>query len=137
MSAIVTPEQRDALYDQILDQLSGIGDIEIAIQAEKFENAERLSLEFSDYLQLLLNIGFGESDGEPVELTLAPEVVRRAFVRLRDLAAGFAASQESELVEMRQIADRSRLLTEACTSVFDELGDSSESDPQPDPTTVE
>ncbi len=34
MSVTITAAQRDALYDQILDRLSGIGDIEVAIQAE-------------------------------------------------------------------------------------------------------
>ena len=33
MSLTITAAQRDALYDQILDRLSGIGDIELAIQA--------------------------------------------------------------------------------------------------------
>ena len=37
-----TPEQRDALYDQILDRLSGIGDIEVAIRSQNYEAAERL-----------------------------------------------------------------------------------------------
>ena len=50
----ITVEQRDALYDQILDRLSGIGDIELAIQTENYEGAERLSQEYVDDLRLLL-----------------------------------------------------------------------------------
>jgi hypothetical protein len=124
MRITITAEQRDALYDQLLDRLSGIGDIEIAIQGEKFETAERLGQEFSDDLQLLVNdLGFGESDGEPIELTSSPEVLRRALIRLRDLAAGYSASQEAEFAELRLIMDRSRLVAEACASVLDELGE--------------
>ena len=41
MSLTITAAQRDALYDQILDRLSGIGDIELAIRAGKLRDAER------------------------------------------------------------------------------------------------
>lgn len=128
MKVAISAKQRDALYDQILDRLTGIGDIEIAIQTKQFETAERLSREFSDDLQLLVNdLGFGESrNGEPIELTSAPEVLRRALPRLRDLSAGHAASQESEFAEIRLIRDRSRLICEACADVLEELGGSSE-----------
>jgi hypothetical protein len=125
MRVTISAEQRDALYDQILDRLTGIGDIEIAIQAEQFETAERLSQEFSDDLQLLANdLGFGEGGGnEPmIELASPPEVLRRALPRLRDLAAGYSASQEAELAELRLIEDRSRLIGEACARVLDGLG---------------
>jgi hypothetical protein len=124
MRITISAEQRDALYDQILDRLTGIGDIEIAIQAEQFETAERLSQEFSDDLQLLVNdLGFGAGLGsEPTELASPPEVLRRALPRLRDLAAGYSASQEAELAELRLIADRSRLIDEACVRVLDGLG---------------
>jgi hypothetical protein len=39
MGLTITADQRDALYDQILDRLSGIGDIEVAIQAENYGDA--------------------------------------------------------------------------------------------------
>jgi hypothetical protein len=123
MRITISAEQRDALYDQILDRLTGIGDIEIAIQTEKFEAAERLGQEFSDDLQLLVNdLGFGAGGGTgPIELTTQPKVLRRALPRLRDLAAGYSASQEAELAELRLIQDRSRLIGEACAGVLDEL----------------
>jgi hypothetical protein len=128
MRITISAEQRDALYDQILDRLTGIGDIEIAIQTGKFETAERLSQEFSDDLQLLFNdLGFGEAEGsEPTELTSSPDVLGRALPRLRDLAAGHSASHEAEFAEIRLIRDRSRLIGEACESVLDELGGTAE-----------
>lgn len=129
MSATISSEQRDALYDQILDRLTGIGDIEIAVHAGDFDTAERLGREYSDDLRLLVeDLGFGEGDGEPVTLTTPPEVLRRALVRLRELAVGHSAGQEAELAELRQIRDRSRLVSEACASVLDELGESTTGD---------
>ncbi len=111
MSLTISAEQRDALYDQILDRLSGIGDIEIAVKAGKFETAARLGREFSDDLRLLGDdVGFGDSDGKPVALTTPPDVLERILPRMRDAAEKLSAS------------DRSRLVAEACTSVLDELG---------------
>jgi hypothetical protein len=123
MSLTISAEQRDALYDQILDRLSGIGDIEIAIKAGKFEIAERLGREFSDDLRLLVeDVGFGESDGKPVALTTPPDVLERILPRMREAAEKLSASQEDELAEAREMRDRSRLVAQACTSVLDELG---------------
>jgi hypothetical protein len=77
---IITAAQRDALYDQILDRLSGIGDIEVAIQARDYEHAERIGREYSDDLRLLLDdLGIGEGDGGSVELNTPPEVLRRVL----------------------------------------------------------
>jgi hypothetical protein len=124
MNVTVTAEQRDALYDQILDRLTGIGDIEMAVQSGNFDAAQRLGQEYSDDLRLLVDdLGFGESHGEAVALTTSPEVLRRALVRLRELAVAHSASQEAEFAELREIKDRSRLVTEACASVLDAIGD--------------
>jgi hypothetical protein len=117
-----TPEQRDALYDQILDRLTGIGDIELAIEAGKYDDAARLSQQYSDELRLLRNdLGFGESDGQPARVTTDPEVLQRVLPRLREAAENLAVGQEPEWAEAREMRDRSRLVAEACTSVLDEL----------------
>lgn len=123
MTVTITSAQRDALYDQILDRLSGIGDIELAIQLENYDAAERLGREYSDDLRLLLNdLGFGPSDGSSVTLTSPPDVLRRVLPRLRELADGMVASQEPEWVEARELRDRNRLVAEACTNVLLSLG---------------
>lgn len=124
MTPAITATQRDALYDQILDRLSGIGDIELAIQVENYEAAERIGREYSDDLRLLLDdLGIGEGDGELVELTVPPEVLRRVLPRLRDLANGLAASQEPAWIEAEAMRERSRLVSEACEVVLAGLGD--------------
>jgi hypothetical protein len=115
----ITAAQRDALYDQILDRLSGIGDIEVAIQAERYDDAERIGREYSDDLRLLLDdLGVGEGNGEPVELTTPAEVLRRILPRLRQLALSYSASLESELVEASEVRERNRLVSEACETVL-------------------
>jgi hypothetical protein len=122
MSPTITAEQRDALYDQILDRLSGIGDIETAIQSQKYDAAERIGREYSDDLRLLLDdLGIGDGQGEPVELTAPPEVLQRILPRLREVAMNHTASLESELAEVQAVAERNRLVSEACASVLGDL----------------
>jgi hypothetical protein len=55
MSLAITSRQRDALYDRILDRLSGIGDVWLAVCAENYGAAERLGREYSDDLGLVLD----------------------------------------------------------------------------------
>jgi hypothetical protein len=119
MSLTITAAQRDALYDQILDRLSGIGDIEVAIRAEKYDAAERIGREYFDDLRLLLDdLGIGDGSGEPVELTAPPELLRRVLPRLRQWAEDYTASLEPELVEVHEVTARNRLVSEACETVL-------------------
>jgi hypothetical protein len=119
MNLTITASQRDALYDQILDRLSGIGDIEVAIRSENYSDAERLGREYSDDLRLLLDdLGLGEGSGEPVDLTSPPEVLRRVLPRLRSLAERHNTSLESEWTEAKELKERNRLVSEACEAVL-------------------
>jgi hypothetical protein len=119
MGHTITAAQRDALYDQILDRLSGIGDIEVAIQAENYDDAERIGREYSDDLRLLLDdLGIGDGNGDPVELTAPPEVLRRVLPRLRQLAVNHSDSLEPEWVEVHRVRERSLLVSEACDAVM-------------------
>jgi hypothetical protein len=122
----ITAAQRDALHDQILDRLSGIGDIEVAIEAENYDDAERIGREYSDDLRLLLDdLGVGDGNGEPVELTASPGVLRRTLPRLRDLAINHTVGLESEWAEVEAIKGRNRLVSEACETVLAALEDRS------------
>ena len=119
MSPAISAPQRDALYEQILDRLSGIGDIEVAIQAERYDTAERLGREYCDDLRLVLDdLGFGEGSGQPLELSASPEVLRRVLPRMRELAKGHVASVETQWVEAQEMRERSRLVAEACDTVL-------------------
>jgi hypothetical protein len=112
MGLSVTAAQRDALYDQILDRLSGIGDIEVAIQTENYDDAERIGREYSD------DLGIGEGAGGPVEMTVPPEVLRRVLPRLRELALNHTAGLEPEWAEVQGLKERNRLVSEACEAVL-------------------
>lgn len=121
---IITSEQRDVVYDHFLDRISGIGDVWTAIEKEDYEAADRLSREFSDSLLLLWSdLGWGEEAGGPVELTASPDVLRRAFTRLRELASSHAATVEQERQEVREMEERNRLVLEACQQVLTDLAE--------------
>jgi hypothetical protein len=122
VSLAITAAQRDALYDQILDRLSGIGDIEVAIRVKDYDAAERIGREYSDDLRLLLeDLGIGDGDGELVELSTPPQVLRRILPRLRESALNHTASLESEWIEVREVKERNQLVSEACESVLNGL----------------
>jgi hypothetical protein len=122
MSPTITAAQRDALYDQVLDRLSGIGDIAIAIGAENYDTAERLGREFSDDLRLLLDdLGLGDGSGVPVDLTSPPEILRRILPRLSESAKAHSEFLETECSEVKEVRERNRIVTEACKSVMAEL----------------
>lgn len=120
MTVTITGAQRDALYDQILDRLSGIDDIWTAASKADFETADRLGREYSDELRLVLDdLGWGEGAGaETIELTTAPDVLRRLFGHMRDGAAGERARRQAGWTEARQLEERNRLVGEACEAVL-------------------
>jgi hypothetical protein len=123
MTVTITAAQRNALYDQVLNRLSGIGDIVLAIKLENYDLAERLGREYSDDLRLLLDgLGFGNGDGQAVELTASPEVLRRVLPRIRDWALDLAANQEPEWAEASKMKQRNQLVVETCEAVLADLG---------------
>ena len=122
MSRTISAAQRDALYDQILDRLSGIGDVWLSVCAENYQAAERLGREYSDDLRLVTDdLGWGEGPERPIELTTPPDVLRRALSRMRDTAVSHDASQEELRAEVRVSAERNRLVVEACRQVLTDL----------------
>ncbi|MGD9735146.1 MAG: hypothetical protein AB7V58_05985 [Solirubrobacterales bacterium] len=115
----ITAEQRDALYDQIVDRLSGIGDVWLAASARDFEGATRLGREFCDDLGLVLDdLGFGEGSGEAVELRTPPAVLRRVLSRLCASAIGQDRAEAPEREAAREMQERNRLVVQTCQTVL-------------------
>jgi hypothetical protein len=124
MAVTITAAQRDALYDRILDRLSGIGDVLLAVSSDDFPTADRLGREYSDELMLVCDgLGWGARSGSAViELSNArPELLLRVFARLRDDAASEREAQARSWDESRTLEERNRLVDEACTSVLGAL----------------
>jgi hypothetical protein len=124
VTATITHAQRDALYDQVLDRLSGIEDIWLAASSGRYETADRLGREYSDELRLVLDdLGWGDGPGlETIELAGAPDVLRRVFGRLRETVADERAHRHADWIENHELEERTRLVGEACESVLGTLG---------------
>lgn len=120
---MITPEQRDAVYDQLLDRLSGIGDVWIAASKERFDTADRLGREYSDDLRLVLDdLGWGGRPGQgPIELTAPTQVLRSVFGRLQESVEGERDHWGEDWAASREHEERNRIVGEACQAVLGEL----------------
>ncbi len=115
----ISAAHRDALYEQILDRLSGIGDVWLAASVEDFETAGRLGREYSDDLRLLLDdLGWGSGPGRTIELTTPSDVLRRIVKRLQASAIGQRESEEPDWARARALEEHNRLVVEACEEVL-------------------
>ncbi len=119
----ITAEQRDALYDLLLDRISAIGDVWIAVCAGDYEAANRLALAYSDELRVIAeDLGWGDSaPSDPLELKTPPEVLQRVFGRLRGIALGLHASEEKERSALCQSQRQNQLVIETCDQVLASL----------------
>jgi hypothetical protein len=120
MRIIVTAEQRDLLYDEILDRLGAIDDIRVAIEQEDWGAAKRLGTAFSDDLRIVSeDLGWGpRSDDALVDLSSPPDVLRRAMTRWRDALIGLDAAEEQDRDVLREEHERNHRVVEACRSVL-------------------
>ena len=88
MAVTLPPDQRDALYSQVLADLNLFGDLEVAVSAGKEEDAYRLGRRLVDALRLVLDGGsvFQKQTLEPTTITLSESELRGIMLRLRERA---------------------------------------------------
>jgi hypothetical protein len=74
VTATITKEQRDGLYELVRHHLYSIEDLWIAFgRSRDYATAERLALEFGEDFRLLADIGWAaDDDRESFELTIPP-----------------------------------------------------------------
>lgn len=118
----ITAEQRDALYEHILIRLTGVNDINIALEQGDFEEASRLSDEFADCLRLLHDgLGWGDTAQGTIELKAPADVVRRSLSRVRERAEAEDRLEAEESAELEARRRQNRLVRETCSLVLAEL----------------
>jgi hypothetical protein len=137
MTPTISADQRNLLYDHMLNRLSGIADVWLAVKQEDYGAARRLGVAISDDLRLITeDLGWGEkAPSETIALRTPPDVVRRALRRMRAEALKVDAREEEKRAELRENGEANQLLAEACRQVLasleGELED--ETDPKPSP----
>jgi len=118
-------ERRDALYELVLDHLSGIGDFWIAVEEKDFAKAERLGIEFGEDFRLLGDIGWEpEHAREAVDLTIPPhdliELLRRLHGEAESVLKGSACARllEEEEESAKQRYQRAK---DTCEELIEQL----------------
>lgn len=98
ITATITRDQRDGLYELVRNHLGGIGDVWIALEEnEDYATAERLGLEFGEDFRLLADIGWQLSEEcEAFELTMPPHDLMELLSRLQGEAEKLLAESPGE-----------------------------------------
>jgi hypothetical protein len=82
MAIIITRKQRRRIREVVLSDLSGLGDIEIAMRHEDWESAKRLRRTFETSMRLLDDLGWEEAPPTVIELTMPEPDLVPALIRL-------------------------------------------------------
>lgn len=131
--------ERDLLWNEVMLNFTGLGDIVITITNGEWAEAQQLRRRFEDDFRLLDDIGWNPADGrEAFELTMPADQRERLFRRildgvdgcLRDFAEGLKDEippehyeEEMRIIEMnRQAADRDLELRPICVAVLEGRG---------------
>jgi hypothetical protein len=124
-TAAIDRERRDALYELVLDHLSGIGDFWIAIEEKDFARAERLGIEFGEDFRLLEDIGWEpKHDRATVALTMPPhdliELLRRLHGEAGCVLEGSACARLLEKEE-ESAKQRYKCAKSTCEELIEQL----------------
>lgn len=101
-TATISAGQREVLYRLVLDHLSGIDDLQLALDQRDFATAERLGIEFGEDLRLMEDLGWDKKLRDDVDLTMAPEDLAEILKRLLADAEGALRESEHETKEMEE-----------------------------------
>ena len=114
--------QRDGLYEVVRNHLGSVGDLFDALERDKdFAAAARLGLGFSEDIQLLEDIGWGEEEARDFfELTMATHDLTELLRRLRG-EAGLVLEGGEERTEDAMTTRRFRDGYDACEQVLVDL----------------
>ena len=117
----IAAHQRDALYELVLDRLSGVGDISTELGNKDYAAAERIATRFSEDFRLMRDLGWDPNDDrETVELTLPPLELLRIAKRFRGDARGGIAGLEEERdsVGPPKFIEGYRIVQETCEDIL-------------------
>jgi hypothetical protein len=123
MGFTLTAVERDALYRQVLAELTALDDLRQAWETGDVETAYRLGRSCSDCLRLIVDgLGWGEqASSETVELQIPPAELTRILSRLRDSATVQYEAERPDQEEFRANWDRAGLVRDACTEKLEEI----------------
>jgi hypothetical protein len=113
--------QREVFYDLVLDHLSGLGDLALAVDKGDFATAERLGIEFGEDLRLMQDLGWDSRPRKDADLTMPPEDLAELLTRLKaDAEGGLRESKHERDAQQTDEAarDRYRLTVDTCNGLL-------------------
>lgn len=123
MSGItITRPQREAIYQDLVTQLSAVGDIHLALQRGDVELARRYRRECEGLMRLLDDVGWAwDAPGDEFELSMDDEQLAEVVARLHTEAAGGLAAHVRRPREDDEAAERQLAACEAYAGVLASL----------------
>jgi hypothetical protein len=131
MGLTLTATERDALYRQVLAELTALDDLRAAWERGDVETAYRLGRSCSDCLRLIVDgLGWGDrASSETTDLRIPPAELTRILSRLRDSATMQYEAERAEQEEFRANWDRAGLVRDTCTAKLEEINRGAGADP--------
>lgn len=121
----IDADQRATLHRQVVQHLSGIGDVYVAYAQGEFADAERLGEGFAEDLQMLDGLGWAPVDPrDSFELRMPAEELTQTLTRLRSEVEGGLDQPEERRArtEAEEVADHYRRTKSVCTELLAALG---------------
>jgi hypothetical protein len=120
----ITGPQRAALHRQVIQNLSGIGDVYLLYEAQSFADAAALGRNFAQDLRLLDDLSWAPAlDRDAFEIRMPHGDLWLALNRLRDEAEGGLRGQEERRAARESTAIESAYgrTAEVCGDLLDDL----------------
>lgn len=91
----ITADQRAPIHRQAIQRLSGIGDVNLAIERGDYASAERLADEYAEDLALLADLGWAPGDSrDSFELTMRAGELMQTLQRCGAMPKRASASRK-------------------------------------------
>lgn len=119
----ITPDQRNALYERVLVDISGMGQLSSVLEREDYEAAYRLARVYSDDLLLVLtDLGWGKPAIGPKHLKSPPDVLLRTLTRFHTEALDEQRAEAEPLSGVRKQLEENEAVRKTCDELLAELG---------------
>jgi len=140
MALSITGEQRDAIYEEVLNDLCGIGDVALLIGRGEYGSAREQGCRFVEDLCLLDDLGWEPASGDGRDefvLTLPPAELTRALRRLDDNAGAVLYRHVVMPIEEREQTQRVVTAMAAYIDLLAQLAEDGPAGADDDPAATE
>jgi hypothetical protein len=110
----ITREQRDAIYEEIMTEISGSGDVHVEMESGDYAAARRTRRRHQDAMRLLDDLGWEPTqDDQEFELTMEPSGLARAVASLTENACVTLHDMVARPLEEADLARRALIAQSA------------------------